>query len=157
MICKEKADFLAKVTSFKQYKILGLDFGERKIGTGIYDSRIAFAMPYNTIKRKNIEYDIKELLKIIKDNNISGIVIGMPYDLKGRKGKAAEKVDEFCEILNKFITIPISFEDERFTTAFANTLLKEVDLNRKKRDKVDDQLAACIILNSFLNAVLSPI
>lgn len=149
MICKEKEQFLSKIHQSNKYIILGLDVGDSKIGTSLYNSELSFAIPHKTIQRSNTKQDLEKLNQMIQEQSISGIVIGMPYELSGIKGKSAEKIEKFAIELSENTNLPISFQDERFTTAFANTLLKSTNMKRKQRNKVDDQIAACIILNNF--------
>ncbi|MCP4394231.1 MAG: Holliday junction resolvase RuvX [Alphaproteobacteria bacterium] len=150
------------VTSPKELKqqmpsglsIAGLDLGDKTIGIAISDISLMIATPYETIKRKSFDKDIGELIRIISDRDVGGIVIGLPVQMNGTEGSRAEKTRVFIKKLLKQITIPVLFWDERFSSvAIEKMLVKEADMSRKKRKKVIDKAAAAFFLQGALDAI----
>lgn len=151
MITNNQKDFIEKVTATSQrYKLMALDYGDKKIGIAFCSSDTHIATPYKTMDRKNADSDIKALNLLINDNKISGIIMGLPLKPDGTEGSTAKKVRKFAEKLYNSSGLPITFEDERYSTFIANDMLIQVGLNRKKRAKVDDQVSAQVILDSFI-------
>ena len=133
-------------------KYLGLDLGSRTLGIATSDKSGMIATSYKII-RHNEEYNklVDEILKIVKEEKISAIVLGLPKNMDNTIGYKGELSISFKEKLEKKIQIPIYLQDERLTTKEAESILIKNDTSRKKRKKVIDSLAATIILQSFLD------
>lgn len=134
-------------------RVLGLDIGDRTIGVAISDPLGFTAQGITTIRRKKIEYDIEELLKICKEYNVDTIISGLPKNMNGTIGPQGEKVMSFCEILKEHVEIPIKFWDERLTTVAAHKAMLEADISRSKRKKIVDKIAATYILQGYLDSI----
>lgn len=134
-------------------RVLGLDVGDRTIGVAISDPLGFTAQGITTIKRKNIEYDIEEVLKICKKYNVDTIISGMPKNMNGTIGTQGEKVMEFCDKLKENIEVPLKYWDERLTTVAAHKAMLEADLSRSKRKKIVDKIAATYILQGYLDSI----
>lgn len=134
-------------------RVLGLDIGDRTIGVAISDPLGFTAQGITTIRRKNIEYDIEELLKICKEYNVDTIISGLPKNMNGTIGPQGEKVMSFCETLKEHVEVPIKFWDERLTTVAAHKAMLEADMSRSKRKKVVDKIAATYILQGYLDSI----
>ncbi|WPX96607.1 Holliday junction resolvase RuvX [Candidatus Bandiella euplotis] len=147
MICESKADFLKTLKELKIFKVLGIDFGARKSGLAIYNSEIRLAIPTEVFE--DIEKNLEVLLTLIKEMDINGIIIGLPLKFDGSIAANAKHIVKFAETLATKAHIPTILSDERCTTALANTLLKESNIKRKKRNQIDDIVAACILLENF--------
>ena len=132
-------------------RILGLDYGEKRIGLAISDEMGITAQGIPTLTRKGLEKDLAALEKVIRQFGVEKIVIGYPLRLNGTEGIQCEKVSRFAGILEKRFTIPISKWDETLTTRQAEEILAEVKVSRKKRKAVVDKLAAMIILQDYLD------
>ena len=135
-------------------KILGIDYGDIRIGLAISDDSHKIVLPLKTIVKKD-KYTIKpaiaEIKEIIKNNNIEKIVLGNPLNMDGTKGERAIKTEEFKERLHRnFKRLEISLWDERLTSFEAESILKESMVNRKKISLAVDQVAAMLILQTFL-------
>ena len=139
------------ITNLKKGKpLIGIDYGTVNIGISISDSDKIFALPYKTIK--NDKVIMQELSKIIKEKEVCGIVIGYPLESSGNKGKACEKVDKFIAKLTKFTEdLPCFYQDERLSTKAVRSMLQTTNWNRKKKDRLDDALAASYILQTALD------
>lgn len=134
-------------------RLMGLDVGDATIGIAVSDELGWMAHGVCTIRRKSIDFDLKELDKIIKEKHINKIVIGLPKNMNNTIGERGEKSIEFGEILKKhYSNMEIVFWDERLTTAAAERTLLEADVSRKNRKKVIDKIAATLILQSYMDA-----
>ena len=126
-------------------EILGLDYGEKRIGVSISRLNKKMAIPHSIIQYKEIEVAFDEIKKITEHNNIKLIVLGMPKTLKNEIGFKAKEVLLFKEKLSKNIKIDVEFEDERLSTVQALN-----SINKKSKNKYVDDSSATIILNNYL-------
>tara|TARA_Y100001954_G_scaffold60562_1_gene65837 strand:+ start:1246 stop:1653 length:408 start_codon:yes stop_codon:yes gene_type:complete len=126
-------------------EILGLDYGEKRIGVSISRLNKKMAIPHSIIQYKDIEMAFDEIKKITEHNNIKLIVLGMPKTLKNEIGFKAKEVLLFKEKLSKNIKIDVEFEDERLSTVQALN-----SINKKSKNKYVDDSSATIILNNYL-------
>ena len=133
-------------------KYLGLDLGSRTLGVAISDITGTIATSYTVIRHQE-EYDrlLSEVEKIVKEENISKIVLGFPKNMNNTIGPKGELSLEFKEKLEKKLNIEVFLQDERLTTRQAESVLIKNNTRREKRKKVIDKLAATIILQSFLD------
>lgn len=134
-------------------RFLGLDIGTKTIGVSVSDPMKIIANGLVTIKRKNVADDINELKKIIFEQSISKIIIGMPYNMDGTMGPMAQKVLSFVDLLKKEIEQEIIYVDERFTTISAERVLIEQKVRRENRKEHIDKIAANLILQSYLDSI----
>ncbi len=140
-----------------QGRILAIDYGEKNLGLAFSDLTGKIAQPAGKIVRANLDTDLKKILQLIQEKEVKKIVIGLPKNLNGSLGEKAKETITFAEELKKFLSqqelsLPIIFWDERFTTKEAEKVLLTADLSRKKRKNVLDQLAACLILQNYLES-----
>ncbi|WFD08809.1 Holliday junction resolvase RuvX [Tepidibacter hydrothermalis] len=132
-------------------RIMGLDVGNKTIGVAVSDLMQLTAQGVTTVRRKGIKKDLEELDKIIKEKEVSQIVVGLPKNMNGTLGPQSEKVVKFTEKLKTITDLEIKFWDERLTTVAAERSLIEADVSRQKRKKVIDMLAAVLILQGYLD------
>jgi putative holliday junction resolvase len=123
-------------------KILGIDYGERKIGISIAETKIA--EPYSVLRYTFQEKVIGEILKIIELLRVEKIVIGLS------EGKSAQNTKIFGEELLKKISIPLEYFDETLSTQEAINLSIEAGIKRSKRKKLEDSYAATVMLQLYL-------
>ena len=133
-------------------RILALDVGKRKIGIAISDALGITAQPLETLIRKNKDADFEQIKKIVGDMNASKIIVGLPLNMNGTAGHQAKETYGFAEELKERLKIQVQLWDERLSTIEANRVLLQADMSRKKRKKLDDKIAAQLILQSYLNA-----
>jgi putative Holliday junction resolvase len=128
-------------------KIMGMDIGEKRIGIAITDKERIFPVPHSILN--NDRYFDQNLEKILKNNDIEKIVVGMPYTLRGEIGKQGKKVIDFVNrnIMGK--GIEIIYQDERFTSRIP--LKNSVD--RKKIKNQIDKFSAALILQNYLDRI----
>lgn len=133
-------------------RVLGLDVGSRRIGIAISDPLGITAQGLETLHRQNKRLDFEKLEKVIRDYGVTQIVVGLPLRMSGLEGTQAEKMQLFAEELRKRFQLPVHLWDERLTSAQANRLLRETEMSIKRRGEVVDQMAAVLILQSFMDS-----
>lgn len=129
--------------------VLGLDLGTKTLGIAISKTNI-ISNPYKTIRYQDINSLINEVLKIINQEKVDKIILGLPKNMNNTTGDAAKRSMEFKEKLGKLVDIPIILVDERLSTIEAENILLTNDMSRKKRKNVIDSAAAMIILDTYL-------
>lgn len=134
-------------------RILGLDVGDKTIGVAVSDPLGLTAQGIKTIRRTGIKNDLKEMIEIIEEKNITKIVVGLPKNMNNTLGPQGEKVKKFVEKLQSKIDIDVVYQDERLSTVSATRTLIEADVSRKKRKDVVDKLAAIYILQTYLDTI----
>jgi putative Holliday junction resolvase len=132
-------------------KILGLDVGSKTIGVAVSDELGIIAQGVTTLKRKGVNHDITQLLKVIEEQRAEKVVVGLPKNMNGSLGQSAKMVLTLLEELENSVDIPVIAWDERLSTVAAERALLEADMSRKKRKKVIDKVAALIILQGYLD------
>lgn len=131
-------------------KLLGLDLGTRTIGVAVSDGMRYSATPLETIRRVKFTQDAARLIELIAENQIVGIVLGLPLNMDGSEGPRVQSTRAFARNLATRIDIPIAFWDERLSTSAVTRTLIEADVRRDKRAQVVDKLAASYILQGAL-------
>lgn len=131
--------------------LLGLDIGDIRIGVALSDELGVAAHPLCTLTRKNRKVDLIAISDLVSIHKVERVVIGLPISLDGSIGPQAEKIQNFAKRLAQVIDIPIEFQDERFTTAEAEDLLRELNKDTKEQKELIDEVAAVIILTDYLN------
>lgn len=132
-------------------RIMGLDVGDKTIGVAASDALGWTAQGIETIRRTNKKADYRRIGEIIKEKEITKIIVGLPKNMNGTVGPQGEKVLEFVEDLKKRFTVEIILWDERLTTVAAERMLISGDVSRKKRKNVIDMIAATYILQGYLD------
>lgn len=127
-------------------KILALDVGEKRIGLALSDELEIIASPYKTIDFDNAA---SELTKIITEERVGRMVIGLPYLADGLLGSQAKPIQKFVEKLKKKISIPLEYENEILTSKEAEGRLREYQKEIREKGEIDT-MAATIILESYL-------
>jgi len=127
-------------------RILGIDYGTKRIGIAVSDELGIIAQA-----REYIE-DIDKVLDIITEENVGKVIIGYPLNMDGTVGPAGKKVEELAQSLKEKLSIPVELWDERLSTKSADDILIKANLSRKKRKQKVDQLAAQIMLQNYLDA-----
>ena len=133
-------------------RCLGLDLGTKTLGLALSDKSNLIASPYKVLRWDGENYDLlfKELDSIIKDNQITDLVLGLPKNMNNTLGFAAERSLKFKDALEERYKLNITLIDERLSTVEATNYLLDADMSRKKRKQVVDGVAASIILDTYL-------
>jgi len=137
----------------RHVRLAGLDLGEKTIGIAIGDPGHLVASPLTTIRRTKFTKDATELLRILDERQIGGLVIGLPLNMDGTEGPRCQSVRQFVRNLTPMRDLPIAFWDERMSTMAVTRSMIEADLSRAKRGKVVDQSAAAFILQGALDSL----
>ena len=133
-------------------RCLGLDLGTKTLGLALSDKSNLIASPYKVLRWDGEDYEMlfKELDLIIKENEITDLVLGLPKNMNNTLGFAAERSLKFKEALEKRYELEVKLIDERLSTVEATNYLLNADMSRKKRKQVVDGVAASIILDTYL-------
>ncbi len=129
----------------KGQPILGIDFGEKRIGLAISEPPYIVATALKTV---NI---IEEITIIVKDRKISLIVIGLPLQMNGIEGKIAKKARVFGEKIQILTNVDVIFRDERLSSSAVNSIMANAGVKPIKRKQNIDNAAAAFILQGFLD------
>lgn len=134
-------------------RYLGIDLGSKTVGLAMSDTTLTIASTYKTIFFKDEDYSstINEILDIIKEYNITKIILGLPKNMNNTLGERAEITLKYKELLEEKSNLPVIMFDERLTSVISNNILIEADMSRKKRKKKVDSIAAQIILQDYLD------
>ncbi|MBT5927246.1 MAG: Holliday junction resolvase RuvX [Verrucomicrobia bacterium] len=133
-------------------RILALDHGTVRIGVAISDEMQMIAQPVQYVDAQPPE-KIVQYIQTEWDGKLELILIGMPRNMDGSYGPAAEKVKAFVEVLKEKLTTPIRTWDERLTSAQANRVMIEADVRREKRKQKVDSMSAAILLQSYIDGL----
>jgi len=133
-------------------RILAVDPGEKRIGLAISDPTATIARPLAVIKHVSRLLDAAEVARLALENNVVRIVIGCPLDSEGQPGPAARRSERFAEALRQQTDIPLLLWDESGSTQAARAVRLEMGVRRRDRQGHLDDLAAVIILQSYLEA-----
>jgi putative Holliday junction resolvase len=133
------------------YRLMGLDVGDERVGIALSDPSHTYALPHSTVRRK----ETPRIVELVKAERVKRIVVGMPYELDGDLGPQAEKVKKFIRSLEAAlkrggVECPIETVDERLTTSAAEHFIVGTPLKNSSRRAALDQVAASLILESYL-------
>jgi len=136
-------------------RVLGIDYGERRLGLATSDETGTFAFPAGVIERTKIGRDIAALRAAVKERSIERVVIGLPLHLSGREGDSAAAAREFAARIERELGLPVEWIDERFTTVDAERALREQGIagkrGKRKRKQLVDTTAATLLLRAWLD------
>ena len=134
-------------------RVLGIDYGDSKVGLAITDALGITAQGLETVVHKgNDKIFLKRLDEIMAEYEIGVIVVGMPYNMDGTKSVRAEATEKFLHKLKcKYNKIQLETIDERLTTVAANKTLNFLEVNKRKKKMIEDTVAAVYILETYIN------
>jgi len=132
-------------------RLLGLDFGTVRIGVAISTPEQTIASPMEIYSRRSERLDTAYFQTLVKENRIAGAVIGLPMHVNGDEGESAGLAREFGRWFTSITSRPVTYQDERYTSAVAADLLRDAGVARSKRKQRLDMLAAQILLQSYLD------
>jgi putative Holliday junction resolvase len=133
-------------------RILGLDYGSKRIGVAVCDELGMTAQGLATITRKNRRQDLGEIAGFIRKYNVEKIVIGYPIRLDGTEGIQCEKISKFASLLEYTFSLPVFKWDETLSTKEAEEILIRANIARNRRKNIVDKLAASLILQGYLDS-----
>ncbi len=126
--------------------------GSKRIGVAVSDPLGITAQGLATLHRQNKRSDFAQLEQVIREYKVAEIVVGLPLRMTGAEGTQAGKMQGFAEEIRRRFRLPVHLWDERLSSAQANRLLRETDMSIKRRGEVVDQMAAVLILQSWMDA-----
>jgi putative Holliday junction resolvase len=132
-------------------RLLGFDLGEKTIGLALSDTSRSVATPMETMPRGKFSNDAAKIEKVIADQNVGGLVIGLPLNMDGTDGPSAQSARAFARNFAARSSVPIVLQDERLSTAAVTRTLLDADASRKRRAEVVDKMAAAYILQGALD------
>ncbi|PHZ83902.1 Holliday junction resolvase RuvX [Paremcibacter congregatus] len=132
-------------------RLLGLDLGSKTIGVALSDIMCNIATPMEIIRRTKFTKDAERLLTIISEQNVGGLVLGLPLNMDGTEGPRCQSTRQFAENMAGKIDIPVVLWDERLSTVAVTRTLLDADASRKRRKEVVDKMAAAYILQGALD------
>ena len=132
-------------------RLAGLDLGTKTIGIALSDPGLKIATPFDTIRREKFCKDAKALLAICGQQNVGGLILGLPINMNGTEGPRAQATRAFLRNLAPLTGLPITLWDERLSTVAAKRAMIEADVSRKKRAEKIDAAAAAFILQGALD------
>ena len=133
-------------------RVLGIDYGDARVGVAVTDPLGITAQGVRTIKNTGKKRLLSELEEVIKEYNPEKIVIGLPKNMDGTSGFRADATYKFAEQLKEVYSGEIVFYDERLSTMSATRFLNETNTRGEKRKKVLDTVSACIILEGYMTS-----
>ncbi len=133
-------------------KILGLDYGEARIGVAVSDIFGIVATPLETISTHDREKQLESCAAVARENGVEKLVLGLPMRMDGTLGHRAEYTEAFAKDLSALTGLPYEMWDERFSSTEAHRLLEAGGVSGKKRKTKVDKIAAVLILQGYLDA-----
>lgn len=131
-------------------KIMAVDYGAARTGLAVCDKSEFLASPIGVIHERDYRQLINKVAYTAQQYEVSHVVVGLPKNMDGTLGEKAQKCQDFAQKLEVILQIPVTMWDERQTTMQATTYLNEVNVRGQKRKDIIDEVAATIILESFL-------
>ncbi|MCE2491767.1 MAG: Holliday junction resolvase RuvX [Alphaproteobacteria bacterium] len=132
---------------------LGIDVGSKTLGLALSDVTLTIATPLDTLRRRKFAGDAESLREIVERERIGGVVLGLPLNMDGSEGPRCQSVRQFARNLETRMDVPMTFWDERLSTAAVTRTLLDADASRKRRSEVVDKMAAAYILQGALDSL----
>ena len=134
-------------------RILAVDHGTRRIGLAVSDPSGTISMPLRTVAVRGDAQAARDVASAARETQAETIVVGLPLNMDGTSGPAAEHARRFADAVGAAAGVPVVLWDERLTTRMAERMLVEADVRRARRKEVIDKLAAQAILESYLDSL----
>ena len=137
-------------------RVLGVDFGHKRIGLALSDETGTIAQPLEYIAGGGVAAVSREITRICAERKIGKVVVGVPLRLDGKASEQTERTLAFIAALRRATTVPVAEWDERLTSVQAERALLEGNVRRSERKQKIDKIAAQIMLQSYLDATNPP-
>ena len=134
-------------------RVMALDVGGRRIGVALSDTRRVIASPLTTLRAEPRARALAELAKLVRDYEVTDVVVGLPLTLSGEVGPQAKLVQAFADELASAIAAPVHQFDERLTSVAAERMMLDLGLRPEQRKARIDEVAASIILQDYLDSI----
>lgn len=133
-------------------RVLGIDFGQARIGVAVSDELGMLAHPVETIPGANVPAALKRIAEIAREKQVERVIVGLPRHMNGAIGVAAEQVQGFAAKLRPLLLCPVELWDERLSTTAANRALRDSGMRTRQTRGIVDQVAAQMILQGYLDS-----
>lgn len=136
-------------------RVLGVDYGERRVGLALSDPLGMIASPLPTLtRRKGKRAPVAPVARIVEENDVAGLVVGLPLGLDGEENDWTCEVRSFGDALAERTGLPVTYQDERMTSVRAERAVRSLGLSKKKREEKErvDAAAAVLILQAYLDS-----
>ena len=133
-------------------RILGIDYGEVRVGLSLSDLTQTIANPFKTIMYKNTDNLLNQLKEIIAENEVEKLVVGVPYNMKGEDTKQTLKVKEFISFLESNLSYNVELIDERLSSIEAEKTMHKMNIKTGHNKSDIDKIAASVILQEYLDS-----
>ena len=137
-------------------RLLGVDYGERRIGLAISDPTGTLATPLEELDARQPREMMRRIAELCRERQVTGLVVGLPINMNGTEGPSAQAARAFAEKLRTALGLPVELADERFSSVTANQALILGGTRREQRKEVVDKLAAQILLQHHLDRMTHP-
>ncbi|HPM75952.1 MAG TPA: Holliday junction resolvase RuvX [bacterium] len=131
-------------------RALGIEVGTVRIGLALSDPLGYTAQPLEVVKRTNPARDLEAVRRIVEEKQVEVLVVGLPLNMNGTEGPAAEMARTFAALLAP-LKLPVEFVDERTSSLMADAVLVQADVSRARRKQVRDKMAAALLLQTWLD------
>lgn len=143
---------VSEQAAFPAGRLAGIDYGTVRVGIAVTDARRTLASPHEIYQRRDAAADTRFFQALARNEKLVGFVVGLPIHLDGRESEKSREARRFGQWLAQTTALPVTFFDERFTTAEANQFLGAARLTKKQRAARRDKLAAQILLSAYLES-----
>lgn len=133
-------------------RLAGIDYGTVRVGIAICDPGQEFCSPYENSNRRTDELDRSYIRDFVKEEQIVGLVVGLPLHLSGDESEKSLEARAYGAMLRELTGLPVALHDERFTSSVAEDVLLAANLSKKQRKARMDKLAAQLILKGYLDS-----
>lgn len=133
-------------------RILGIDYGTKRVGIAISDPMGMLATPLSVETVRSVDEAIQVVCRIARERGVVQIIVGIPINMNGSSGPMALEAGKFVELLRTASGLPVDITDERLSTSLVERMLVDADVSRGRRKEVRDKLAAQVILQGYLDA-----
>ena len=133
-------------------RVLGIDWGEKRIGFAVSDPLGILATPVDTAEVSGLKESVEAVRRICEEKEAEQIVVGLPINMDGTHGEMVDRIHVFVAALKEDLGLPVAIWDERMSSLAADRVMDEMGMNQKKRKGVRDKLAAQFILQGYLDS-----
>jgi putative Holliday junction resolvase len=134
-------------------KILGIDYGDKRIGVAISDPDRMVAFGKTVIQNESLEKAVGAVKNLCEEEKITEIVLGLPLNMDGTETEQTDKVKKFKDSLEQAIKLPINLHDERMTSVESDGILNTLGVRGNARKEEQDKIAASLILQNYLDLI----
>jgi putative holliday junction resolvase len=132
-------------------RLLGIDYGLERVGIALSDPLGITAQPLETLARTGDKQICRKVAELVGKHEVSEVVVGLPLDMSGAHGEAAQQVQRFVDRLRNYLQVPVTLWDERLSSEAAERALSAQNVRGKRRKELVDQVAAALVLQGVLD------